>query len=458
MTGERPRRLLLVSYHFGRNCPTGGIRWNCIAQDLVRRGWAIDAITVERPDLEPPFDAGGRLEILPVAGTAAPERALRWLTRLVRRLRRAGGRESVAPAPSGATVDAEEIAQKLRRELWRSDERRPVRERLSSALDGAVAFAADRVWTQRALRQARRLAAGRRYRAVVVSSPPHTTQLVGARIAKECGIPYVGDYRDPWLLGLEPLRDYVDPFERIVARALEPHCLRRAAAILHNTPRATDAIGARLPAGATGRHLSVPNGYDTLEAPIGAPDPDCFRVAFTGWLHPYMDPRPVLAACRALALALDLPPSRLRIEFVGTDAEFATVDLRALAGSYGLGSHFEHRARVPREEARRIQQRAAVKVAYDCPHPLSVPSKFYEYAQLAGTMLLLGNVDGAMADAAKEIGLEVFDLADQPRIDAALRAAHARWQRGELDAVMDREGRFDRRHQTAKIRELLESL
>jgi hypothetical protein len=171
-----------------------------------------------------------------------------------------------------------------------------------------------------------------------------------------------------------------------------------------------------------------------------------------------MDPRPILAACRSLVELRKLSPSQLRIEFVGTDSRFAGVDLCAVAQAHGLEAHFDHRPRLPREEARRIQQRAAVMLAYDCPHPLSVPSKFYEYAQLAGTMLLLGNPEGAMADAAATLGLAVYDLADQRGIDAALLTAHTRWQRGELDSALDREGRFDRQHQTATIREVLGSL
>src|SRR5206468_2628103 len=130
--------------------------------------------------------------------------------------------------------------------------------------------------------------------------------------------------------GIEWLTDYVNPFERALARVLEPRWLSRAAVIFHNTPRAKAAIGARFPAGIAGRHLSVPNGYDPLDEKIEAPDRDCFRIAFTGWLYSYMDPRPILAAGKALVDERDLDPDRLRIEFVGTGREFATVDQRAL--------------------------------------------------------------------------------------------------------------------------------
>lgn len=458
---ESGRRLLLVSYHFGRDCPTGGIRWNSTAQELVRDGWDIDVITLDRPDLEPPFtcaDGEGQLEILAVPRTDVPDRALGALSRLARSLR---GREQATraapPVPPGDEIDPRWMARRLDAEVWRKGERRPLYERLNKVLDGIVELTADAVWSRRALRRARRLLGERSYRAVLVSTPPHYTQYVGVRLSKEYGLPYVGDYRDPWLLGIRWLEDYVNPVERLVASSLEPHCLRGAAVVLHNTPRAREAIAADFPGSIAGRHLSVPNGYDSV-GDIEPPDPDCFRIAYTGWLHAYMDPRPLFVGCRALLEARSLPPDRFRIEFVGTSSHFAGVDLGRLAATYGLDKHFEQRTRVSREEARRIQQRAAVLVAYDHPHPLAVPSKFYEYAQMKGTMLLLGDPDGAMADLAAVLDLKVHALGDQRGIDSALLDAQARWERGELDAAIDPSGRFDRRRQTAAIREVLESL
>jgi hypothetical protein len=457
------RRLLLVAYHFGKDCAAGGLRWNATAQGLVRKGWDLDVITLERRGCELPYtpeEGDGVAEIFPIAATDAPRAALEALSRTARRLR---GRKAVerATRPLQAHEDAPPdpalACEQVETEIWRRGERRPLYERLTSTLDGIVEWSTDIVWARRALAQARQLARQRRYRAALVSTPPHYTQHVGAQLSREHRIPYIADYRDPWLLGIRWLADYVDPFERLLARSLEPRWLRRAAVVMHNTPRARSAIAADLPGGLSGLHLSVPNGYDPVGA-IKAPDPDCFRIAYTGWLHPYMDPRPVLAACRTLFETRHLRPDGFRIDFVGTDSRFAGVDVNALARAYGLEACFHQRPRVPREEVRHIQQRAAVLVAYDCPHPLSVPSKFYEYAQMTGTMLLLGNPDGAMADAAAQLGPRVFELSDQRGIDAALAAAYTRWQAGELDVVMDREGRFDRRHQIATIVEALESL
>jgi glycosyltransferase involved in cell wall biosynthesis len=464
MTASAERRILLVSYHFGRDWATGGIRWNAMARDLAADGWLIDVITLERDGFQPPFTAEEQpgLEVFPVPGSEAPVKALKALSRFYRFLRGGPRQDQAAPAAPNApvdmvAVDRTSLDRQIQSEIWRSDERRPLRQQLTSALDGLVAWASDTIWSRRAVRKAGELVRARRYRAVVVSSPPHYTQSVGARIAAQYGVPYVADYRDPWLLGIEWLRNYFNAVDRVLARVFEPRWLRCATVIIHNTPRACSVIGSRFSPAITGRHISVPNGYDPLPG-LDAPDQDHFRVVFTGWLYPYMDPRPVFAACRALIEQRKLGTGRLAIEFVGTAAQFAGADLRRVADAYGVGALFSRRERVPRDEARRIQQRAAVMVAYDCPHPLSVPSKFYEYAQLSGTMLLLGNPDGAMADAAATLGVAVHALGDQQGIDAALLAAYDRWERGELDKPLDRDGNFDRRRQAAVMRDVLSTL
>jgi len=429
-------------------------------RDLVAAGWRVDVITLDREGLAPAFETpDGMLEFFRVRGTDVPQRALRALARSVRFLT---GRRNAAPggalsSSNGAPPSMAELDARIDRELWRQDQKRSLREHITSVLDGIEAWITDTVWSGRALRVARDLARKRSYRAVVVSSPPHYTQRVGARLSRAFGIPYIADYRDPWLLGIEWLDNYLNLFERVIARRREPEWLRDATVILHNTPRAQREIGARFPAGIRGRHLAVPNGYDSVIA-VTAPDPECFRIVFTGWLYPYMDPRPLFAAAKRLQGEHHLGPDRLRIEFVGTDAQFGGVDLQVLAEAYGLGAYFTRSARVPRDQARRIQQEAAVMVAYDCPHPLSVPSKFYEYAQLSGSMLLLGNPDGAMADAAAPLGLRVCALKDQDAIYTELSNAYGRWSRGELRKPLDVEGRYDRRRQVDVVREILDSL
>lgn len=453
--GPDTRRLLVVSYHFGANCGTGGFRWNATADHLCAAGWHVDVVTAARPGLRPDRvpSGPGALEIFPVTPTRAPTRLKesllkmgRWLRAL---LRPAGTSERVDGDVGGETVNPEQLF------VWRTGYRRSLREMILHAIDYLELAASELVWAHRALVEARRLAADRRYRAVVVSTPPHLTQRVGIALARELGLPYVADYRDPWTLGMGRHIGWVNEIERIAGRRVETRSLRSAHTVVHNTERARVAIAADFPI--PGRHYAIPNGYDAT-TPVGAPDPDCFRIAYTGHLYSFMDLRPLLAACARLRCRHALSPGRMRIDFLGTEEQFESVALKDLAAAYGLRDVFTRHPRLPRGEAAGFQQRAAVLVAYDWIYPIAVVSKFYEYTRMRGSLLLLGNPDSALGDAAAKLGLPVLDARDERSVDASLEAAFARWSKGEFERPVDSDGVFARLRQSERILEVLEGI
>ena len=53
-------------------------------------------------------------------------------------------------------------------------------------------------WNKYALAKARELIATEKFDAIITTSPPHSTQLVGLQLAKETGLKWIADLRDPW--------------------------------------------------------------------------------------------------------------------------------------------------------------------------------------------------------------------------------------------------------------------
>src|SRR2546426_2440094 len=168
------RRILLVSYHFGPGCPTGGFRWNAAVEHLCAAGWSVDVITLARPGLEatPDRPGAGSLRIVPVALPRWPARIRSAVSGLARWLR---GRSAAPAPPPHGRVDPAALF------VWRVGYRRTLRERVLHGLDSLQAVSAELGWSARAVRAARPLLAAHRYRAIVVSSPPHLTQSAGVR-------------------------------------------------------------------------------------------------------------------------------------------------------------------------------------------------------------------------------------------------------------------------------------
>ena len=119
---------------------------------------------------------------------------------------------------------------------------------------------------------------------------------------------------------------------------------------------------------------------------------------------------------------------------------------------------FRWHPRLPRAEAAEFQQAASLLVAYDWLFPIAVVSKWYEYARMKGAVLLLGNTEGALADAAAEVNLRVLDTRDDHGIDQIFESAFARWQSGGFDRPNDPDRIFERTRQSQRIRKVLEAL
>ena len=53
-------------------------------------------------------------------------------------------------------------------------------------------------WNKHAYRKAAELVSKNNYDAVIVTSPPHSSQLIGLKLKKNFDIKWIADLRDPW--------------------------------------------------------------------------------------------------------------------------------------------------------------------------------------------------------------------------------------------------------------------
>jgi len=462
-------RILLVSYHFGRNGATGGFRWHGLVELLGARGWEFDvlcatgAASADADPMDPTQAAGGPLEIYPVASDSAGGALLRSVEGLPRRLRGAArpgpmaadapSRESLARETGDATgVDPEAVT------VWHPGHRPPLHSRVMREVEACAEALEIRAWARDAARVGRALMARRDYRMIIVSSPPHGTQMAGVELSRMAGAPpLVADLRDPWVLGLGRYAGILPAVTRTLGRRQERRLIDHAHVLIHNTDRHRAAVAGDMGSGRRPDQWVIRNGYDGEGEP-GTPDPQVFRMVFAGWLHPFMDVRAFLRGAGALVRRNGLSPAACRVEFVGTSGEFGGVSLAGLAGAYGLEGYVDLVPRVSRERALSMQARASVLVAFDCLHPLCIPMKFFDYAPMRGRLLLIGNQDGAMADAAAQLGVSVCSVHDEAAVDRGLQGALDDWRSGRTRPVNDPDGLFRRSVQAELLHRYLVDL
>ena len=429
-----------------------------MVRDLVREGWAFDVLTVAGSDAIPPVppqnaQAPAPVEIHTVSPNWWGQPLRRGVGRVVENMR------EVLTGPWGAADDTEPPKSPEQADPWTPGDTRPILSRFRYDLVGATVWLTEAIWAWRAYWMGRKLLRRRSYAAIVATSPNFQGQASASLLKRQFGVPYVADFRNLWHYGFGCMNEYSDDVHRILNKVLERWALPAADAIIHITEAARDAH-----ARATQSWLPsisrfyVPNGYEPVDKPIPPPDPSTFRVAHTGWVYPFNDVRPLMAACGRFVRRHDFSPNEFQLEFMGSGTECGGVPYDDLARAYGLSEYFTAYPRRPRSEARQLQQDAAVMVAFDYPHGRQIPSKLYHYAQTKGVLLLIGDPDGAMADEAAKIGASVLALDDDAGIDRALDAAYAKWQTQGSPAPLDPDGQFSIHQSSDRMHNILTRL
>ena len=171
-----------------------------------------------------------------------------------------------------------------------------------------------RGWNKHALRAVEALlAAGETFDAVLTSSPPHSTQLIGLELQRRHGLRWLADLRDPWT----DIYYYKELHHTLLAAWLdaryERQVLTQADAVLVTSPETKRLFLAKLSALPIAKFHVLPNRYDESDfrQPSTAPT-DCLRITHTGTITELYRIEQLLQVVAAGAAAHPDVPLRLR--------------------------------------------------------------------------------------------------------------------------------------------------
>jgi len=175
-----------------------------------------------------------------------------------------------------------------------------------------------RGWVPFASRRAMQLARELRFDAVVTTSAPYSAHLVGQRLKRSTGIPWIADFRDEWTTN-PYLRDrYPTKWHRNFNRSLERKVLQEADRVVCVSRPWLDALHGLVPDLPGDKFVVLPNGYDGEhfcgEAP---PPPDRFRIVYTGVFYGPRSPAPFLEALDLIRERRRVPADEIEVVFMG---------------------------------------------------------------------------------------------------------------------------------------------
>jgi glycosyltransferase involved in cell wall biosynthesis len=284
------------------------------------------------------------------------------------------------------------------------------------------------VWIGAAARAARRVAAERRFDVLVSFAQPFSDHLIGLRVRRTTGLPWVAHFSDPWIDN-----PYLKgaSWQRRLWQRLERDVVRDADALVFVNSQTAERVMRKYPDAWRRKAHVVPHGFDTSE-PGAAPAPrdERLTIVHTGRFYDgFRTPESLLRGLATLSQRRPLA-RELRAVFVGTPIPAH----RRLATSLGLDGIVEFTGRVPFAESVRWAAAADVLLLIDAPadESLFLPSKLIDYLPENKPILALTPQRGASADVVRALGYPVIAPDDDTGIAAAIEQLLAAKHDGRL--------------------------
>jgi len=292
--------------------------------------------------------------------------------------------------------------------------------------------------------------------AVYSTSPPETSHLVGRAVHRETRLPWVADFRDPWM-NLHLLPPPSSLHARL-HRRLESTVCNEASAVVVTTRWHEEQLGAGYPRARVHR---VSNGYDGEEiARAGGSVPGHpFRIVHAGMLTQTRSAGPFLEALAAFLATRPDARADVRADFYGPREDANEIAARRL----GLSDCVAFHDTVAHAQALALEGTAHVLLLIKHDNPRYdglVPGKLYEYIGLARPVLAIAPRGEARELVESLRRGEAAAPTDVPAIARAIGTLYDAWKGGALESRYDLSAHpeLDRAHLAAGLAAVLDEV
>ena len=422
------KRVLVIAYYWPPSGGSGVQRWVKFVKYLPAEGWEPVVFAPEGadyPSLDPSFEA----EVPP--GVEVLRGPIREPYAAYRKLTGAKSTE-VTEISSGPKTFKQRLSLWIRANLFVPDPRVG--------------------WVRPSVKRLRKYLKEHPVDAIVTTGPPHSVHLIGRKLHRKLGIPWVPDFRDPWsrMYYLKHLPMSALSWKRL--RAMEQSVLDESSAVLACTPLMQEEFQAqtRTPV------ADITNGYDEEDFAGPAPEPDGhFNLTHTGLFAADGNPLLLWKVLGEMAAGNPQLMASLRIRLVGkVDREV----LEAISAA-GIIDNVISLGYCDHATAVREQRSASVlllPLRNDPQYRPILPGKLFEYLAARRPVLGIGQPDGAMARvlSSTEAGV-TLDWADEEGLRTFLAAAWHTHCHGGIPATAGDIGPYSRRATAHALAELL---
>lgn len=265
-------------------------------------------------------------------------------------------------------------------------------------------------WGRPALRAVNDFACADDYRPDLVASfgQPMSDHLVGLKLKRLYGVPWVAHFSDPWV---DNPFDRRDPVARRVNLSLERRVMERADLLVFTSEETIDLVMSKYPAAWKRKARVLPHSFDASLYPPNAEGGEGGGhetvVRYTGEFYGRRTPRPLVETLRSIHADAPRLLAGVRFELIGQVSEGARAESGLESLPEGLVTT---RPPVSYSESLSLAARADGLLIIDAPAERSVflPSKLVDYVGAARPVLgltppgtsanLIGRLGGWTAD------------------------------------------------------------
>ena len=435
------KRVLVVTYYWPPSGGSGVQRWVKFAKYLPQEGWEPVIYTPENPEYTA-IDHTLEAEIPHTVEII--RRPITEPYNLYRKLMGKGASTDMKTLTAGASGGAvTEI----------SSGKKSFKQRLSLWIRGNLFVPDPRVgWVKPSVRFLKKYLAEHPVDVIVTTGPPHSMHLIGQRLHKELGIPWIPDFRDPWsrMYYLKHLPMSARTWRRL--RAMEQSVLDDCSTVLAVTPLVQDEFRAQTKTPVA----MITNGYDGGDFEQAVEPDGFFNIVHTGLFAADGNPLNLWKALGVKAWADPDFKAALRLRLVGkVDREvYDAIEEAGLKNNLVDLGYRDHLAAVREQLAATV---LVLPLRNDPEYRPILPGKLFEYLASRRPILGIGQEDGAMARVLADTGAGV--TAGWDNLDAIRAFIDKAWEQfkaGGVPAVKGDIDRFSRRSLTRELAALLE--
>ena len=435
------KRVLIISYYWP---PTGGSgvqRWVKFAKYLPAEGWQPVIYTPENPE-QLAVDASLEAEV-PTEAEIIRRRIVEPYEMYKKLLRKSGhSKEAVEVNPVNAQNKSflQKVAMWIRGNFFRPDPRC--------------------LWIRPSVRFLKKYLKEHPVDLIVSTGPPQSMHMIGRKLARETGLPWIADFRDPWTKIF-----YFKHLSMTCAterwhHKMEKKVLDDATAVVAVSPLVQQDFQAMTQ---TPVEL-ITNGFDECDfhqEPFkmaeGGPQ-QLFTITHTGLFAADGNPTVLWEVLAEKCRTCEEFRKSLRINLIGkTDEQIIKAAHDAGLGDnvYDLG--YQHHARAVDEQ--RKASLLILPLRKEPEYKAVLPGKLFEYMASYRPILGIGQPDGAMSmilDSTKT-GV-VFDWEDKVAIAKYIDECWEKHLEGSLRVEGSDISQFTRRNLTRRMAQLFDKL